>query len=146
MSMYTKVEIDNPESDSDDIWAEWFERVEFFEPYTYDGDHELTIEDSTKYQNDQVHGFALDYTSIYADATVTITEEWTGDEGPSIDVTVYEKGAAVTDRGQHSALVPDNLPQLIDAVRAAILTSEDVTLMSAAHNLITALDSTGPNA
>lgn len=78
------------------------------------------IAGNSKYQIDGLTGWAAAYTEANPGSTVEIVEEWTGDGGPSINTYVYRDGVIVLPESKHSELVPDNLADLIAAVRTAL--------------------------
>lgn len=81
-------------------------------------DGSISIAGWSKYQRDELHDFAADYTAA-TKSTVTITEEWGGEGGPSVETYVWRGGERVHPEEQVSQLVPANLAELIAAVRAA---------------------------
>ncbi|GAA1745444.1 hypothetical protein [Microbacterium paludicola] len=80
-------------------------------------DGSIIIQGHSKYTADEASA-ALAELSKHT-GRIVHREEWDYDEvGGS--VTVYENGAAVPDLGQHTELIPDQLPKLIGDLRRAL--------------------------
>ena len=147
MSMYTRIDIENPERTGGYIIDEWFASVEFFDPYSHHGENDAAIEENSKYENDAVHPYAIEYTKAYPEAEVTIREEWTGEDRPTIDEVTYRGGEKVD--AKRSEIVPADLPQLIADVRAALDARGHLAydaapkMFEAARALVDALDPEG---
>ncbi|MBN9605001.1 MAG: hypothetical protein J0G30_00105 [Actinomycetales bacterium] len=76
----------------------------------------------SKYERDELHAYARGYTAHVPGSTATVTLEWHGEGGPLREVAVYRGGERVD--GTHTEDVPNNLPELIAAVREAVAVGE----------------------
>lgn len=72
----------------------------------------------SKYQRDEIHEFAILYTTAVPGARAEIFEEWRGEE-PGTETLVFRGGERVHGEEKVSQLVPVNLAELIAAVRKA---------------------------
>lgn len=161
--MYTRVTITTPGLDGEGVLENWLANVEFFDPYTsYENtrkdsgvvtESEVTIEESSKYENDGAPGFAEDWTRDHPGSEVAIHTEWTG-EDPVIEDFVYRDGAAVQSEGRFSTMVPSNFDDLVQGLAAALKVYEleadandpigpEDAVATAAHNLVNALKRKG---
>lgn len=86
--------------------------------WSTDGGSSVGMGGWSKYEQVELHAYARGYTALVPGSTATVTLEWHGDGGPLREVMIYRDGAHVG--GTHTEDVPDTLPELLRAVRAAI--------------------------
>lgn len=85
----------------------------------FDFPEEPTASGRSKYHADDLDNWIIDYTTEHPEISIHWYEEWDdGDSGQTL--TVYSAGSIVRAESKHSALVPDNLDELISALRKAI--------------------------
>lgn len=128
MSMYTEITItlsdSFDEAGATEVMKQWLdEAAEFFDHSEYvtpidggAGGFEIRIADNNKYQLENLHHYAEDFTRGYGTAKVEIVEEWSGEE-PNTEVTTYVGGEVVDER--HTELVSGALGQLVTQFLAA---------------------------
>jgi hypothetical protein len=87
--------------------------------YDYAADeNQIAIGGGSKYET-EVNAFAQRVSALTG-GSVTVTEEWTGDGGATTTTSVWVNGERDAAASTHDEQVPDNLPDLIRAVRQAV--------------------------
>ncbi|CAM5530472.1 hypothetical protein [Leifsonia shinshuensis] len=81
-------------------------------------ENQIAIGGGSKYET-EVNTLAQRVSAVTG-GQVTVTEEWTGDGGATTTTSVWGNGERDAAASTHDEQVPDNLPELIRAVRAAI--------------------------
>lgn len=148
--MFTTLTIQNPGTPVDGETELADLAPHFEQSWLGTGSAELSISGLSKSQIDALVGFAEEYTESHPGSTVTVREEWTGEDGPSVDVTVWRGGEILQDAGAHSALLSDAVAPLAAAV-SEILTRRSAAdaaawgteIYDAASALLSALDIPG---